>query len=66
MPWIVRAIFAIVQTFLDQFQKESNVLLGSSYLDEFDEVIGLENLQELYGGPKPNLQLGDFFPPRFD
>lgn len=55
MPWILRAIFAIVQTFLDQFQKEANVLLGSSYYDEFDEVIGLENLQELYGGPKPNL-----------
>lgn len=41
-------------------------MLGADKFDEIDAVIGLENLQEKFGGAKPNLQPGQFYPPRFD
>lgn len=62
LPWLARAGFNMFQTFLDQFQQTSNIALGATYLVEFDSVIGLDNLQQIYGGSRATVQKADFFP----
>jgi len=41
-------------------------VLGSDFKGEFDRVIGLENLEQKFGGPKPDLKDGEYFPFKFD
>lgn len=41
-------------------------MLGSDFKDEFDRVIGLENLQQKFGGLRPDLKDGEYFPFNFN
>ncbi len=61
--WLARFLWKIFQSFLDQFQVETNLVLGADYHEDFDRIIGLENIQEMYGGARPNVKEGEFYPP---
>lgn len=60
--WIIRVAVKFVYNFMDAFQLEKFVVYGDVFADEFDEKIGLENLEEKYGGELANVE-ANFFPP---
>ena len=57
----------MVEGFLDELQLRTNAFFRNDYEAFIDEIIGLEHVQQKYGGQLPNVS-DDFveFPPRFN
>ena len=63
--WIVRAAVKFLYNFCDDFQKSRFTMFGDDFIEYFDENIGLENLEEKFGGKLPNVE-EHFWPPHFN
>ena len=67
MHWVIHLAITILKSVLDEGQLMCNKFFTDDYHSFLDEMIGLENVQEKYGGKLPNLELGTSeFPPRFN
>ena len=65
VSWIIRAAVKFVYNFFDEFQKKKFTIFGDDFVEHFDESIGLENLEEKFGGKLPNVE-DNFWPPHFN
>ena len=64
--WIIRTAVKFIFNFLDSFQQKKFIIFGDNdFFEYFDEHIGLENMEEKYGGKLPNVE-ENFFPPHFN
>jgi len=67
MHWVIHLAITILKSVLDEGQLLCNQFFTDDYQSFLDEMIGLEHVQEKYGGKLPNLELGTSeFPPRFN
>ena len=67
LNWFIRAATVFFQSLLDEGGKLSNKFFTTDYAPFLDEIIGLDKVQEKYGGQLPNIEEGDtIFPPRFN
>ena len=63
--WVIRAAVKFIYNFLDPFQVEKVIIFGNDFADFFEERIGVENLEEKFGGTLPNVE-ANFFPPHYN
>ena len=61
--WLVRGLFKVVSTWLDEFTTTKINMLGSEFQRHLHEVIDENSLEEKYGGKLPN-KTGEYFPPQ--
>ena len=67
IPWMFKLAITIFSNVLDEGQLICNKFFGEDYQTFLDEMIGLENVQEKYGGKLPNQpEDKSEFPPRFN
>ena len=65
VSWIIRAAVKFLYNFFDEFQKQKFIIFGDDFVEYFEETIGLENLEEKFGGKLPNVE-DKYWPPHFN
>ena len=64
--WMLKGLWNIVWGWLDPFIQQKIILVGySDCTKTLLEYIDEETLEESYGGKRPDIQHGEFFPPKF-
>ena len=65
VPWFGRMVVKLCRHFMDDFQNQVNQFFGSDYKSAMDELFGLENIEQQYGGEVPDKTNAPFFPPEY-